>query len=245
MDGEFKERIDSSKQFMMLYVATLIWLVGLIPFADWITDPLQWAIFWLWFKMSGASLSQNKVKNIVSAIVTMVPTLGAFLGAFPIVIYLNIRSIRAEDKIKQKQADTDLEQEQSEKIQEIQNQNQQNQVQSTRIARASLNTQQNSQQEPVIIDRNAYSTEQYREPTKLKVNWSEENGSGMRGANAYTELEEKQNRDKQEDAMLARAEVIRKTGRIQIDEQGIPLFEDALAQYTKDTTSAGSYKRAA
>ena len=88
-----RERIGKGTEMAMLMVSSALWLIGLIPFVDWLTDPLQWLIFWLWFKFSGASISKNKFKNIISALVSLFPTIGAFLGAFPVVLYFNIKTI--------------------------------------------------------------------------------------------------------------------------------------------------------
>ena len=82
---------------LMLGVAIFTWLLSLIPFIDWIMDPLQWAIFWLWFKLRGASLSKDWKLNAASGVVSLIPTVGAFLGAFPVVVYRNIRRVQKED----------------------------------------------------------------------------------------------------------------------------------------------------
>lgn len=92
-----RERIPNSTKNTMLMMAVFLWLLGFIPFVDWVTDPVQWAIFWLWFKMRNASLSKNWRINALSAVVTVIPTVGAILGAFPFVIYRNIRQVQTED----------------------------------------------------------------------------------------------------------------------------------------------------
>ncbi len=92
-----RDRIPETTKDFMVGVATVTWLLSLIPFVDWIMDPLQWVIFWLWFKTRGASLSKDWKMNLASGAISLIPTVGAILSAFPIVIYRNIRRVRNED----------------------------------------------------------------------------------------------------------------------------------------------------
>jgi len=85
-----------TKDFM-LGVSTFTWIVSLFPFLDWLMVPAEWALFWFWFRLCGASLSKDWKRNTVTGIVSLIPTIGAIFGAFPFVIYRNIRRVQQED----------------------------------------------------------------------------------------------------------------------------------------------------
>lgn len=106
MNYEPRERIGSMTGMLMMAVCIGLWLIeivlDLIPLVGWIlawlTYGTAWAIIIMWFRLCGASISKNKGKNITSFIIGFIPEIGGILNAFPVVIYMNIRSVRKEDE---------------------------------------------------------------------------------------------------------------------------------------------------
>jgi hypothetical protein len=110
MDYTPVDRIKTGMCIAMMITSVICYILSFIPVVDWIEGLLSPILFFCWFKLLNANyfrLGKSKHGGIwgspvlqgVSFILGMLPfVITGIISAFPIVMYMNIRRVRAEDK---------------------------------------------------------------------------------------------------------------------------------------------------
>jgi hypothetical protein len=235
----------------MLMIAVIFWFASFIPFVSFLINIASWAVFWLWFKLHGATLSKNAGKNILSLAVSLIP-FGDVLAAFPVVIYINIRTVRKEDDEFNAQMLAQMEQDRMEAMQyaraqriaEAQMQAQWEEEQAQADQNAEQESPEKTNEEGEYVDEETRRIEAEQERMLDKPEEGEENArfETVTGEDAFDRLKNKPNRTKEEDARLARAQKIRATGLLPVGEH-TPENVAAAAQYEYERTHSRQTRR--
>jgi hypothetical protein len=228
MDYEPRERIGKVTEAGMLLVASGIWILSFIPLVNYITLPVGWFIFWLWFKICGASLDKSWKLNLTSALVMLVPFIGGILSGFPVVIYRAIRAVQKED--------------------EAYNDEMEDEITANRRARYEYAMdQQLAYEEALYRQQEAYEEEteqgQSAEGIQKRKVLEEEDTSTPIGQNAYLVVKNKQNKTPEEERLLPEADKVYKTGILSLGSRANPLAVAAYELYRKEAVESRQMRR--
>jgi flagellar biosynthesis GTPase FlhF len=233
MDYERRERITPATKMMMLMAATCLWLLvlvlSIIPFSNDLLDSMLWIIFIFWFWLCGASLTKNKGKNIASFVVGLIPLVGPILSAFPVVIYYNIKTIQKEDAEFNASQKANLQKE-NQAAQESAMM-EQAQIEEEEAAEEDLEEEENTDEQDGA-DEEQVEEEQAREPEPEP---EEEEPTGQ---DALDMLNNKQNRNKEDNELLRQASEIMRSGNITPAARNNRVL---LAAYTKYQSGIREY----
>jgi flagellar biosynthesis GTPase FlhF len=235
-DYERRERITPATKMMMLMTAICLWLLvlvlSIIPFVNDLLDPMLWIIFGFWFWLCGASLAKNKGKNIASFVVGLIPFVGPILSAFPVVMYYNIKTIQKEDAEFNALQEANL-QEENQDAQESALM-EQAQIEEEEAAEEDLEEEESEENldEEDELDEEDVEEEQAREPEPEP---EEEEPTGQ---DALDALNNKQNRNREDNELLRQASEIMRSGTITPAARNNPVL---LAAYTKYQSGIREY----
>jgi flagellar biosynthesis GTPase FlhF len=203
MDYTPRERIGKGTEFTMLFVSCFFYLGTLvpIPILNDLINLVAWGIYWFWFKIHGASISKNAGKNVLSLLVSFIPFIGDLFGAFPFIIYLNIRTVQKEDAAYNKAMEEEFRARREAEYQYALAQ------QASYDDEVALADEQSQEEESEA------ETEQEEKAEKAKKDQEQEAQEGM-GQDALDILNSKPNKTDADIAKLSQAADILRTGKI-------------------------------